>query len=72
LYSCYQLIIRILIVLLGALTPFCRATPYNDFAEKDENPELPGLKWDYNFSELTGIAKVSITIFNESFNCMEN
>jgi len=43
----------------------------NAFADKDENPELPGSEWDYNFSEQNGITKVSITIFNESFERME-
>jgi hypothetical protein len=41
------------------------------FTVKDENPELPGFEWDYNFSEQNGITKVSTTIFNESFECME-
>jgi hypothetical protein len=45
---------------------------YNAFADKDENPELPGSEWDHNFSEQNGITKVSITIFNESLERMEN
>ncbi len=36
------------------------------FADKDENPHLPGSNWDLNFSEQNGITKVSITIHNES------
>lgn len=36
------------------------------FADKDENPELPGSNWDLNFSEQNGTTKVSITIKNES------
>jgi uncharacterized protein YndB with AHSA1/START domain len=44
---------------------------YNAFADKDENPELPGSDWNYNFSEQNGVTKVSITIFNESFERME-
>jgi uncharacterized protein YndB with AHSA1/START domain len=44
----------------------------NAFADKDETPELPGSEWDYNFSEETGITKVQITIFNESFERMES
>jgi uncharacterized protein YndB with AHSA1/START domain len=43
----------------------------NAFADKDENPELPGSEWNYNFSEQNGVTKVSITIFNESFDRME-
>jgi uncharacterized protein YndB with AHSA1/START domain len=44
---------------------------YNAFADKDENRELPGSDWDYNFSEQNGITEVSITIFNESFERLE-
>jgi uncharacterized protein YndB with AHSA1/START domain len=36
------------------------------FADKDENPHLPGSNWDLNFSEQNGITRVSITIYNES------
>ncbi len=43
----------------------------NSFADKDENPELPGSDWDLNFSEENGITKVSISIYNESLERME-
>ena len=43
----------------------------NAFADKDENPLLPGSDWDYNFSEENGITKVFITVYNESFERME-
>jgi uncharacterized protein YndB with AHSA1/START domain len=43
----------------------------NAFADKDENPELPGSDWDLNFSEQNGITKVSVTIKNESLARME-
>ena len=43
----------------------------NAFADKDENPELPGSDWDLNFSEQNGTTKVSITIYNESLARME-
>ena len=43
----------------------------NAFADKDENPELPGSEWDLNFSEQNGITKVNITIYNESLARME-
>ncbi len=46
----------------------------NAFADKDENPELPGSEWDYTFSEhpeKDGITKVNITIYNESLARME-
>jgi uncharacterized protein YndB with AHSA1/START domain len=41
------------------------------FADKDENPHLPGSNWDLNFTEQNGITKVSITIYNESLERME-
>ena len=43
----------------------------NAFADKDENPELPGSDWDFNFSEQNGTTKVSIIIKNESLARME-
>ncbi len=43
----------------------------NTFADKDEKPDLPGSDWDLNFSEQSGITKVSITIYNESLARME-
>lgn len=48
----------------------------NAFADKDENPELPGSDWELNFSEQKGpdsnrVTKVSITIYNESLDRME-
>ena len=41
------------------------------FADKNENPHLPGSNWDLNFSEQNGITKVSISIHNESLERME-
>jgi uncharacterized protein YndB with AHSA1/START domain len=43
----------------------------NAFADKDENPELPGSDWDYMFTEENGKTKVNITIYNESRERME-
>lgn len=54
-----------------SISPKTHFKMYNTFADKDENPELPGSEWDYHFSEENGITKVSITIFNESFERME-
>ena len=54
-----------------SITPKTNFKLYNAFADKDENPQLPGSDWDFNFSEKDGITKVSITIFNESFERME-
>lgn len=54
-----------------SITPTTNFKMWNAFADKDENAELPGSEWDYNFSEQNGITKVSITVFNESFERME-
>ena len=44
---------------------------FSVFADKDENPNLPGSNWDLNFIEQNEITKVSITIYNESLERME-
>ena len=49
-----------------SISPKTNFKMLNAFADKDENPELPGSEWDYNFSEQNGITKVNITIYNES------
>ena len=54
-----------------SITPTTHFKLWNAFADKDEIPELTGSEWDYNFSEQNGITKVTITIFNESFDRME-
>jgi uncharacterized protein YndB with AHSA1/START domain len=43
----------------------------NAFADKDENPELPGSEWDLSFSEKNEKTKVSVSIYNESLERME-
>jgi uncharacterized protein YndB with AHSA1/START domain len=54
-----------------SITPKTNFKMYNCFADKDENPELPGSDWDYTFSEQNGKTKVSITIYNESLARLE-
>ena len=44
---------------------------FNAFADQDENPELPGSDWDFNFIEQDGTTKVSIIIYNESLARLE-
>jgi uncharacterized protein YndB with AHSA1/START domain len=44
---------------------------FNAFADKDENPELPGSEWDYTFSEQNGKTTVRISIYNESLARLE-
>ena len=54
-----------------SISPKTNFKMYNTFADKDENPELPGSDWDLNFSEKNGITTVNITVFNESLERME-
>ncbi len=59
-----------------SITPKTNFKLFNAFADKDENPELPGSDWDYTFSEQSGpddyrYTRVSITIYNESLARME-
>lgn len=54
-----------------SITPKTNFKMYNTFADENENKELPGSAWNYNFSEQDGITKVSITIVNESLARLE-
>ncbi|GAB3690301.1 SRPBCC domain-containing protein [Spirosoma flavus] len=54
-----------------SITPKTNFKMFNAFADKDENPELPGSDWDHTFSEQNGTTKVIITIYNESLTRME-
>ena len=54
-----------------SITPKSNFKFFNAFADKDENPELPGSDWDLNFSEQNGTTKVSISIYNESLERLE-
>src|SRR5687767_15981499 len=54
-----------------SITPKTNLKMFNAFADKDENPELPGSDWDYTFSEQNGKTTVRITIYNESLARLE-
>ena len=54
-----------------SITPKTNFKMFNAFADKDENPELPGSDWDLKFSEQNGVTTVSVTIYNESLARME-
>lgn len=54
-----------------SITPKTNFKLYNSFADKDENPQLPGSEWDLNFTDLNENTKVVITIYNESLERME-
>lgn len=55
-----------------SITPKTNFKLFNAFADKDGNPQPTGSDWDFNFSERDGITKVSIRIYNESFERMES
>lgn len=54
-----------------SITPKTNFKMFNVFADKDENPQLPGSDWDFTFSEEGDRTKVHITIYNESLARME-
>ncbi|MBS1558876.1 MAG: SRPBCC domain-containing protein [Bacteroidetes bacterium] len=54
-----------------SISPKTNFKIFNAFADKDENPELPGSNWDINFIEQSGKTKVSIAIYNESLARLE-
>lgn len=54
-----------------SISPKTNFKMFNTFADKDENPELPGSDWDYTFSEKNGKTIVHITIYNESLARLE-
>ena len=54
-----------------SITPKTNFKFYNTFADAEENLELPGSVWDFNFSEHEGHTTVHISIYNESFERME-
>ncbi len=54
-----------------SITPKSNFKMHNAFADKEENPELPGSEWEYNFIEQNGKTTVSIIIYNESLARLE-
>ena len=54
-----------------SISPKTNFKMLNAFADKDENPDLPGSDWDLKFSEQNGVTTVSVTIYNESLARME-
>jgi uncharacterized protein YndB with AHSA1/START domain len=54
-----------------SITPKTNFKYLNAFADKDENPFLPGSDWDLTFTEQNEKTKVSITIYNDSLERME-
>ncbi len=54
-----------------SITPKINFKYLNAFADKDENPQLPGSDWDLTFTEQNGITIVSIKIYNDSLERIE-
>lgn len=54
-----------------AITPQTNFQMLNTFADKDENPELPGSDWSLDFSETEGKTTVRISIKNDSLERLE-
>ena len=55
-----------------SISPKTNFKLFNAFADKDENPQLPGSDWDYTFSEKNAkTTTVNITIYNESLERLE-
>ena len=54
-----------------SITPKTNFKFFNAFADADENLQLPGSDWDFNFSERDGKTTVNISIYNESLERME-
>jgi uncharacterized protein YndB with AHSA1/START domain len=54
-----------------SISPKTNFRMYSTFADKDENPQLPGSDWDVTFSEQNGTTKVCIIITNESLDRMK-
>lgn len=55
----------------SAIFPKTNFKMHNAFADENENPQLPGSNWEYQFSEADGKTKVCITIYNESLERLE-
>ena len=54
-----------------SITPKTNFKLFNAFADEDENPQLPGSDWDFNFIGQNGTTKVHISIYNESLERLE-
>lgn len=54
-----------------SITPKTNFKFFNAFADKDENPQLPGSDWDLSFSGQGDTTKVCISIYNESLERLE-
>ena len=54
-----------------SISPKTNFKMFNAFADKDENPQLPGSDWNFDFLEENNETKISIIIYNESLARLE-
>jgi len=54
-----------------SISPKTNFKMLNAFADKNENPDLPGSEWGLNFIEKKDVTKVDITIYNDSLTRLE-
>lgn len=54
-----------------SITPKTNFKFFNAFSDENENLELPGSDWDFNFSETGGKTIVHVSIYNESLERLE-
>ncbi len=54
-----------------SITPKTNFKLFNAFADENENPQLPGSDWNFDFSEHGGKTTVHISIYNESLERLE-
>jgi uncharacterized protein YndB with AHSA1/START domain len=54
-----------------SITPKTNFKFFNAFADENENLQLPGSDWEFNFSEENGKTTVHLSIYNESLERME-
>src|SRR4029079_4895031 len=55
-----------------SITPKSNFKFFNAFSDAEENLQLPGSDWDFNFTEQDGRTKASISIYNESLRLIES
>ena len=54
-----------------SITPKTNFKLFNAFSDENENLELPGSDWDLSFEEQDGKTTVTVSIYNESLERME-
>ncbi len=55
----------------SSITPKTNFKLFNTFADADENPDLPGSDWNFDFIDQNGSTTVHISIYNESLERLE-